>query len=199
MNFRVIGLTGGIASGKSYVSSILRQLGAFVIDADLVSREIIEPGSEAWEEIVKYFGHGILKEDGAIDRKALGDIVFSDEEKLALLNNITHPKIIRKIEEMIHAEEANNSKVIVIDAALLIELGMQDMVDEVWMVYVDEKTQIERLLRREDITKEQALDRIHSQISNEEKIKYADKVIDNNGTLEETKQQLIQLWKGLQH
>ena len=183
MNFRVIGLTGGIASGKSYVSSILRQLGAFVIDADLVSREIIEPGSEAWEEIVKYFGHGILKEDGAIDRKALGDIVFSDEEKLALLNNITHPKIIRKIEEMIHAEEANNSKVIVIDAALLIELGMQDMVDEVWMVYVDEKTQIERLLRREDITKEQALDRIHSQISNEEKIKYADKVIDNNGTL----------------
>ena len=100
---------------------------------------------------------------------------------------------------MIHAEEANNSKVIVIDAALLIELGMQDMVDEVWMVYVDEKTQIERLLRREDITKEQALDRIHSQISNEEKIKYADKVIDNNGTLEETKQQVIQLWKGLQH
>ncbi|HHY24561.1 MAG TPA: dephospho-CoA kinase [Clostridiaceae bacterium] len=193
-----MGLTGGIASGKSSVSSILRKLGAFVIDADLVSREIIEPESEAWEEIVKYFGYGILKEDGTIDRKALGDIVFSAEEKLLLLNDITHPKIIRRIEEMIRAEGGNN-KTIIIDAALLIELGMQDMVDEVWVVHVDKKTQIERLLRREEITKEQALDRIYSQISNEEKIKYADKVIDNNGTFNETIQQVIQLWEGLKH
>ncbi len=163
-----------------------------------MSRQIIEPKTEAWEEILKYFGKGILKEDGTINRKALGDIVFSDEEKLALLNNITHPKIIRRIEEMIQAE-GNNNKIIIIDAALLIELGMQNMVDEVWVVHVDEKTQIERLLKREGITKEQALDRIYSQISNEEKIKYADKVIDNNGTFEEAKQQVIQLWGELHH
>lgn len=163
-----------------------------------MSRQIIEPETEAWEEILKYFGNGILKEDGTINRKALGDIVFSDEEKLALLNNITHPKIIRRIEEMIQAE-GNNNKIIIIDAALLIELGMQNMVDEVWVVHVDEKTQIERLLKREGITKEQALDRIYSQISNEEKIKYADKVIDNNGTFEEAKQQVIQLWGELHH
>ncbi|HHY14005.1 MAG TPA: dephospho-CoA kinase [Thermoanaerobacterales bacterium] len=194
--FKVIGLTGGIASGKSTVSNFLKQLGAYIIDADIVSRHIIEPGSIAWREIVENFGDCILKEDQKINRKVLGDIVFSSEEKLLLLNSITHPKIIKRIEELL-LEAKKTHDIIVIDAALLIELEMQDMVDEVWVVDIDTKTQLERLSQREGITKEHALNRVNAQLPNEKRLKHGDKIIDNNGTFEKTKQQVIQLWKEL--
>nr|WP_277817258.1 dephospho-CoA kinase [Koleobacter methoxysyntrophicus] len=196
-----MGLTGGIASGKSSVSSVLRDLGAIVIDADIISRQIIEPGKEAWKEIIDYFGKGVIKNGGVVDRKVLGDIVFSDEEKLRVLNNITHPKIINKIKELVQREkEKNREGVIVIDAALLIELGMHKMVDEVWVVAVNEERQLERLLKREkDLTKEQAIERIYSQMPTREKLKYAHRVIDNSGSFEDTKKQVLKLWTELQN
>ena len=191
---RVVGLTGGIGSGKSTVSGILAKLGAKIIDADLVSREIMEKGKEAYNEIVDCFGKEILDKEGNIDRKKLGSIVFSDKEKLKRLNEITHPKIIDKIKKMIE-EEKDKNKVIVIDAALLIETGLYKLVDEVWLVVVDIDTQIKRVMERDGFSCEEALKRIKSQMPLEEKIKYADFIINNSKDLRKTEEQVRLLWQ----
>ncbi|AAM24131.1 MAG: Dephospho-CoA kinase [Caldanaerobacter subterraneus] len=191
---RVVGLTGGIGSGKSTVSGILAKLGAKIIDADLVSREIMEKGKEAYNEIVDCFGKEILDKEGNIDRKKLGSIVFSDKEKLKRLNEITHPKIIDKIKKMIE-EEKDKDKVIVIDAALLIETGLYKLVDEVWLVVVDIDTQIKRVMERDGFSCEEALKRIKSQMPLEEKIKYADFIINNSKDLRKTEEQVRLLWQ----
>ncbi|MEQ2129838.1 dephospho-CoA kinase [Caldanaerobacter subterraneus KAk] len=191
---RVVGLTGGIGSGKSTVSGILAKLGAKIIDADLVSREIMEKGKEAYNEIVDCFGKEILDKEGNIDRKKLGSIVFSDKEKLKRLNEITHPKIIDKIKKMIE-EEKDKDKVIVIDAALLIETGLYKLVDEVWLVVVDIDTQIRRVMERDGFSCEEALKRIKSQMPLEEKIKYADFIINNSKDLRKTEEQVRLLWQ----
>ncbi|MDI3518628.1 MAG: dephospho-CoA kinase [Caldanaerobacter sp.] len=191
---RVVGLTGGIGSGKSTVSGILAKLGAKIIDADLVSREIMEKGKEAYNEIVDCFGKEILDKEGNIDRKKLGSIVFSDKEKLKRLNEITHPKIIDKIKKMIE-EEKDKDKVIVIDAALLIETGLYKLVDEVWLVVVDIDTQIKRVMERDGFSYEEALKRIKSQMPLEEKIKYADFIINNSKDLRKTEEQVRLLWQ----
>ncbi|MEW9081456.1 dephospho-CoA kinase [Caldanaerobacter subterraneus] len=191
---RVVGLTGGIGSGKSTVSEILAKLGAKIIDADLVSREIMEKGKEAYNEIVDCFGKEILDKEGNIDRKKLGSIVFSDKEKLKRLNEITHPKIIDKIKKMIE-EEKDKDKVIVIDAALLIETGLYKLVDEVWLVVVDIDTQIKRVMERDGFSCEEALKRIKSQMPLEEKIKYADFIINNSKDLRKTEEQVRLLWQ----
>jgi dephospho-CoA kinase len=191
---KVIGLTGGIGSGKSTVSRILSGLGAKIIDADLVSREIMSKGQEAYNEIVGYFGENILDERGEIDRKRLGLIVFEDAQKLKKLNEITHPKIIEKIKAMIMEAKKENYKVIVVDAALLIETGLYQMMDEIWMVVVDIETQIKRIMKRDGFSYEEALKRIRSQMPLEEKIKYADFIINNSKTLEKTEEQVKLLW-----
>lgn len=192
-----IGLTGSIASGKSTVSGFLRELGAIVIDADKVAKEIVKPGTPALKEIVKCFGKDVLNKDGSLNRKKLADMVFSDSAKLKILNEITHPRIVEKIKNTIAClEKKDKTRLIVIDAPLLIETGLDKLVDEVWVVYVTPKTQIERLLQREkDMTHEEALKRINSQMSTDEKVKYADRVIYNNGSIVETKNQVKKLWE----
>lgn len=191
----VIGLTGGIASGKSTVSSILKSLGAYVIDADVVSREIMLKGSQTYNKLVSKFGKEILKDDGEIDRKKLGNLVFADKQKLKELNAITHPEIIKRIKGIIDEERKNGKeKAIVLDAALLIEMRLFNMVDEVWLVVVDKKTQIRRLMKRDNLKYKDALNRIKSQMSIEDKMKYADFIINNCKDFNAIKKQVELLW-----
>ncbi|SHF12153.1 dephospho-CoA kinase [Thermoanaerobacter uzonensis DSM 18761] len=192
---QVIGLTGGIASGKSTVSKLLKKMGAMVIDADIVSREIMVKGTEAYNKIVEYFGKEILKEDGEIDRKKLGNIVFADRRKLKKLNEITHPIIIERIKEKIEEErKKNQQKAIVLDAALLIEMKLYKMVDEVWLVVVDSKTQIKRIMERDKLSYKDAINRIKSQMPLDEKMKYADFIINNSKDFKAMEKQVTLFW-----
>ncbi|MBI1912871.1 MAG: dephospho-CoA kinase [Deltaproteobacteria bacterium] len=194
----IIGLTGGIASGKSLVSGELKKLGAHIIDADIIAREIVEPGSPAYDDIVREFGAGILNEDSTIDRKALGKIVFADKEKLHKLNRITHPRIIEKINGKIKELNDNHKDpVIIVDIALLIEVGLHKDMTKVMVVYSDEKTQIERLRKRDNLSEEEAQQRLKAQMPMAEKLGYADYVIDNTGTAEQTKERVKQLYSEL--
>jgi len=192
----VIGLTGGIASGKSTVTALLKEKGAVIIDADKIAREIMSKGEPAWFEVLNYFGDEILNDDRSdIDRKKLAHIVFSDKAKLEVLNNITHPKIIEEIKRKVEEYKKAGKKIIVIDAALLIETGLDKIADEVWVVAANEDIQLQRLMAREkDITKDEALKRIKSQMPLAEKLKFADRVIDNNSSIEETKKQVDKMW-----
>jgi dephospho-CoA kinase len=198
INLLVIGLTGGIASGKSTVSLLLKQKGAVIIDADKISRQVMLPGKEAWFEIKKHFGDEILCPDGKINRKKLGSLVFSDKKKLKILNGITHPKIIDEIKNELLVYKRENQRVVVIDAALLLEVGLDSYVDEVWVVTVDEKTQIQRLMNREkNMTVRQAINRIRAQMPLEEKLKFAKRIIDNSSDIAHTKRQVEKIWEDL--
>jgi len=180
----LIGLTGGIASGKSKVSAFLKSCGAVIIDADEIAREIVLPYKPAWEQIVNKWGKEILKLDGTVDRFKLGSIVFSNYEELAYLNNITHPEIIKEIKKRISYEDAETINIL--DAPLLIEAGLFDMVDQVWLVSVNEETRIIRLMDRDKLSFDDAKKRIRAQMPLEEKKKYAHLIIDNNGLWKDT-------------
>lgn len=186
----VLGLTGGIASGKSSISTMLEEMGFPIIDADVIARKVVEKGSTALERIKDEFGEGVLNDDGTLNRKALGKLVFGSSEKLELLNSITHPAIIEEIRKNIDALSAKGEKMCVLDAPLLIESGIYSMADLVLLVYVDEKTQLYRLMNRDSIPEELALKKISSQMDFEEKKKYADFIINNSGRLECTRAQL---------
>ncbi|MBB6214930.1 dephospho-CoA kinase [Anaerosolibacter carboniphilus] len=187
----VIGLTGGIASGKSTATNILRKYGYPVVDADVIAREIVAVGEPALKEIEEYFGKEILNSDGSLNRKHLGSIVFSDPNKLKVLNEITHKrindKIMNKIE--VYAKEKEYD-VVFLDAALLIEMNMRQLVDEIWLISVDEETQCKRLMDRDGIDLEDAKRRINSQMTLEEKKNFADVIIDNSGTYSELEEKL---------
>jgi len=192
-----IGLTGGIASGKSTVSTILRRLGAIIIDADLIAREVVSKGSPCLREIIMYFGEDILLQDGSLDRKKLRGIVFSNKEKLELLNSITHPAIVSGIKSSLDMlEKESGLDRVVVDAAILIETGMYKLMDRVWVVKADREVQIARLTGRDGISRQKAEDIINSQMSLEEKIKYAHVIIDNNGTPRQLEAFIEELWKG---
>jgi dephospho-CoA kinase len=193
----VIGLTGGIASGKSTVSAKLKQLGAAIIDADLLSREVVSKGEIAYNRIVQCFGENILLPSGQINRKRLGSIVFSDKEKLALLNSITHPEIINKVKDRIQELKAAGEKVIVVDAAILIEMGLYKYMDSVWVVTVDKETQIKRLIERDRYDYRESENRINSQFTNDVRRKYADVIIDNNNSIEDVEKRLEELWHNI--
>lgn len=194
----VVGLTGGIASGKSIVSGEFKKLGAVVIDADLIAREIVEPGQPALPEIEKEFGPSVINGDGTLDRKALGDMVFSDPEKLKRLNRITHPRIIERQRRMIEEiKGAHKDPLIVVDAAILIEAGEYRNMDRVIVVYADEDKQVERLSHRNGLTTQEAEKRVKAQMPLKEKVLYADYVIDNNGGIEETRQRARDLYMKL--
>ena len=193
-----IGLTGNISSGKSTVSRFLAGIGATIIDADEISRNIVRPGSPALKEIVAYFGGGVLAPDGNLDRKRLGAMVFANPEAMEVLNGITHPRILEAISEEKKrnalATKGSNS-LLVIDAPLLIETGLHKEVDEVWVVAIEPAEQIRRLMKRDKISEDEARKRIDSQMPQQEKIKLAHVIIDNNGapanTIDQVRKRLV--------
>lgn len=189
-----IGLTGGIASGKSTVLTYFKDKGIPYIDADIVAREVVEPGTEGLKAIVDTFGSHVLHADGTLNREALGAIVFHNEEKRQLLNSCLKTYIRNRIMELTSQYEQGNTPILIYDIPLLIEGEWYTMMDEVWLVYVNETTQIERLMSRNGYTREDALARINSQIRLDDKCAYADIIIDNNGTPHDLTVQLNTIW-----
>jgi dephospho-CoA kinase len=190
----VIGLTGGIGSGKSTVSSFLARLGAVVLSADEIGHEALKTHMETWQEVVNAFGEEILKAGGEVDRQKLGDLVFNNAEALARLNQIMHPRMYGIAEKRIEEFKQQGAEVVVLEAPLLVEANWLDLVDQVWVTAATESTAVLRLCQRSGLSEAQALARIHSQLPSEERIKYADTVIDTNGTLNEVETRVRELW-----
>ncbi len=186
----IIGLTGGIATGKSTVAKFLEELKITVIDSDKIAHEILTY-QDTIDKIKREFGEIVIDKDGSINRKKLGEIVFDDLNKLKKLESITHHKIFEVINKRI--KQNRDDKIIVLDAPLLFETELDNEVDETWVVYTDKETQIKRLKKRDDLDRKDALKRIKAQMPLKEKIKKADIVIDNSGTKEELKQKIEKL------
>jgi dephospho-CoA kinase len=193
----VIGLTGGILTGKSTISEMLAEKGAVIIDADKIGHKAYQPHTTVWREVVDAFGDGILKESGEIDRKKLAEIVFSDPKALARLNGIMHPQMHSMIREEIERLRGEGVDLVVLEAAILIEANWTDLVDKVWVTAAPEETAVKRLQNRGGLTEEQARARIHSQLSAEERAKHADVIIDTNCELSEVRAKVYDLWQGL--
>lgn len=190
-----IGLTGGVGSGKSTVSSYMHELGIPVIDGDKLAREAVIPGSRAMDQIRKAFGPSIFLPDGRLDRLKMGEIVFNDEEKRQKLNGIIHPYIwLRTQEELVRAQNERKA-VVVLDMPLLLEISWQLRVEEVWIVEVPLEVQISRVISRDGFTREQVLERIHKQMPTANKVNYADVVIDNSHSVEDTRRQVREALK----
>lgn len=189
---KVIGVTGGVGSGKSVVLSILENdYHAKTILADLVAHDLMEPGAKSYQEIVQTFGTKILSEDGTIDRQKLGNIVFGNEEKLQQLNAITHPNVKEEIRRRIDLiKEQGEASMILLEAALLIESGYEDIYDELWYIYVDKETRYQRLYDGRGYTREKTDSIMKNQLSEEEFRRFADVVIDNSYSIEKTKAQI---------
>lgn len=190
----VIGLTGGIGTGKTLVSNILKELGAAIVNADLLGHEVYKPDTEGWQEVVESFGDGLLTPDREVDRKKLGAIVFSDPEAMSRLNAITHPKIYRMVEERVNELDNQGTKVAVVEAALLIEAGWTPVANEIWVTTSSEGKVIERLKSRNNLDEDAIRARIRSQMPQDERVAYADVIIENNESLEELGKQIQQLW-----
>lgn len=194
-----IGLTGSIAVGKTYVCEILRELGAFVLDADQTSREVVEPNTKGWTLIVEKFGENVLQSDKQIDRAKLGAIVFADEQKRQLLNSIVHPLVMEAQNEWMAEREAENPKgIAVIDAALMIESGGYKRVEKLIVVWCQPEIQLERLMARNDLSQSEAEKRIRSQMPQEEKKGFADYLIDTSEGFESARTQTIEIYRQLQ-
>ncbi len=192
---KIIGLTGNIASGKTEVAKIFKELGAKIIDADKIAREVVEPGEPAWQEIAHEFGSNILNSDGSINRKKLGEIIFNDERRREHLNRITHPRIMTKIKETIDHYKKENVKLVIIEAALIVERGgLLNVIDELIVVSADAETQIERIMTRDGLQRDEALSRMESQMPISEKTKHAAYIIDNSRSLRETRKQVEEIW-----
>jgi len=197
-NRLVVGVTGGIATGKTTVCNMLKELGAYLIDFDEIARKIVEPGKPAWNQIVDYFGKQVLLKDGNIDRKKLSNIVFSDLEKRKMLESFTHPKIYDEFVKQVNLiAQKDDNAVIQVAIPLLIELNMQYRFHKIIVVYTSPEIQIERLMKRDGITRQQAENIIKAQLPIDEKVGFADFVINNEGSIEDTKRQVKELWNKL--
>ena len=190
----VIGVTGGIGTGKSEVSRLLQALGAVVVNADLVGHEAYKPNSESWHEIVKAFGDGILQPNGEIDRRKLGSIVFSDREQLAKLNGIMHPRMALMVAEKLEGLRTEGVAVAVVEAAILYEAGWDSLVDEVWATDSPVEEVIQRLQDRSGMSAEEVRKRIDSQMDREERLARADVVVDNSSDVSELERTVHSLW-----
>ena len=204
---KVIGLTGGIGSGKSTVSRFLAELGAVVIDADKVGHEAFKPGTPLYKDVADAFGKEILTPDKEIDRAKLGEIVFADPEALARLNSLVHPRVYELVKAQVGEHRRRGEKVVVLEVPLLIDVPLSrktarpaliDEVDEVWVTVASEATVLERLQEKVGLSREKSLTRIHSQLPSGERTKYASVVIDTDCDLDELKTTVKELWRVLQ-
>ena len=192
----IIGLTGGIATGKSNLSSALRAAGAPVVDADRISHGLTVPGGAALERIREAFGGEYVK-DGVLDRKALGELVFNNPEALKTLNGITHPLIFEEMDRQIAEADRKGAPVVVLDVPLLYETGLDTRCDEVWCAWIPKKVQLERLMARDGLSRKEAQARVSSQMSAWEKRRRADRYIDTRGTLEESGEAVVRMYEEL--
>ena len=193
---KVIGLTGGIGSGKSTVSQFLAELGAVIIDADKIGHEAFQPDTEIWYKVVAAFGRQIVAPSGEIDRKKLGEMVFSRPELLSRLNQIMHPRMYGMVKTQLEEYQRQGVAVVVLEAPLLLEANWTSLVDEVWVTAASEATVLRRLEEKVGLSKEESLARIRSQLSNEERVKQANVVINTDCSLDEVKARVKGLWQG---
>lgn len=195
----VIGLTGGIASGKSTVAGMLESFGAQIIDADRLGHRVYEPGTTGFQKVVNAFGHDLVSKDGTIDRRLLGGKVFGAPDQMDRLTDIVWPEI-RKLAaaEIADLKKKHRDSVIVLEAAVLLEAGWEDLVDEIWVVTVKITTAAERLIARNGLNEEQAMARISSQMSTKERLAHADVQIDNSESLDDLKRRVVRQWKQLE-
>ena len=193
----IIGLTGGIGSGKSTVAKVLEGQGATVLSADIIGHEVYSPGRPAWQEIVNEFGREVVADDGTIDRKKLGAIVFSDPKYLAALNSITHPRMKGMMRERLAALAREGVEIAVLEAALLFEAKWDDLADEVWVTALAPEIAARRTSERSGLPEDQVLERIKSQMSNEDRTRNAHVVIDTDCDLDGTRQQALDAWAKL--
>ncbi|HJV17470.1 MAG TPA: dephospho-CoA kinase [Bacillales bacterium] len=193
----IIGLTGGIASGKSTVSNMLKEMKITVIDADIEARLAVKKGEPAYFRILQEFGSNLILPDGEIDRQKLGSIIFHDEQKRQHLNEMVHPEVRKRMLEKKEEAIQNGEKIVILDIPLLFESKLTYMVEKIILVYVDEKIQLKRLMNRNELTYDEATARIQSQMPITEKLALADEVINNNGTIPETKAQLEKILQRL--
>ncbi len=196
----IVGLTGGVASGKTTVSKVLEEEGAYIIDADQIARELVQPHTPAWKELVSAFGQGILRKDGSIHRKKLAAVVFTDLRQRKLLNQILHPRIRKEMERRTkEIRQKDPEAVVVIDAPLLVELGEHRKMDKVIVVTSTQTRQMERLKKRDGISRKAALRILSSQLPVEEKAKLADFVIRNEGSFQETRKRTMEVFEELKN
>lgn len=194
----LVALTGGIASGKSTVAARLAEHGAVIVDADRIAREVVEPGEPALARIAETFGAHLIGPDGALDRAALGSVVFGDPEKRVQLNAITHPAVLeRSRERFAQAAERDPQAVVVYDIPLLVETGRTDQFDVIVVVHASTQTRIRRMIELRGMSREEALHRINSQATETDRLAIADVVIDADGSIDETLRQTDELWEQL--
>ena len=192
------GLTGGIATGKTTVSEMFVKLGAHLIDADVIARDVVKPDTPAWKEIISAFGESVLDDKKEINREKLAADIFNDSEKRKILESITHHRIIEEENRLINdLQDKNKSEIIVLDAALLIEAGHHNRVDKLVIVYLDRESQIKRLIGRDNLSFADAEKRVNSQMPLDEKVKLADYVIDNGKSLDEVEKQVSKVYSEL--
>lgn len=193
-----VGLTGSIAVGKTFVCSVFRELGAHVLDADQVARDVVEPGTIGLERVVKAFGDTVLRPDGSLDRAKLGAIVFSDEEKRLKLNSIIHPLVFEAQDRWLKERETEDPHgIAIVDAALMIESGGYRRFDRLIVVWCEPELQLKRLMSRDDLSESEARKRISSQMPQEEKKRYADLLIDTSGSREDTRRRTTEVFREL--
>ena len=194
----LLAVTGGIASGKTTVAGMLAQLGAPMIDLDTIARTVVEPGKPAWKDIASHFGKEVLEKDGRVARKRLSEIVFGDPRKRKQLEHFTHPRIFDEVARQVDSMARENSPVVIqVVVPLLFEVNVQHLFHKVLLVYVPRRTQMERLMQRDGITKQEASRILEAQMDIDEKLPLADYVIHNDRSLEETREQVLKLWQTL--
>ncbi|MGC9056570.1 MAG: dephospho-CoA kinase [Candidatus Saccharicenans sp.] len=194
----IVALTGGIATGKSVVARVLEEKGCFVQNADVVAHELMNPGQEIWAALIRHFGQKILNEDQSINRKKLGEIIFKNPQERDFLNELTHPRILKKIKETIaQLEKSGRYEIYITEAPLVIESGYHYIYDRLILTYCQPEIQLSRLCQRDRITPAQALRIIKAQTTNEEKIPYADYLIETSGSLAQTIEQAEQIYFNL--
>ena len=195
---KVIGLTGGIGSGKSTVSRFLAELGAVILDADKIGHEAFKPDSEGWHEVVAAFGRQIVTPEGNIDRKKLGETVFDNPESLSLLNQIMHPRMYDMVKAQLEEYQRQGTRVVVLEAPLLLEAGWTSLADEVWVTTAPEATVLKRLEERTGLSQAESLTRIRSQLPSKERVRQADVVINTDCDLDELRSRVKELGQRLE-